>query len=271
MDEFVNETRQRIGREFTQDEEKEIKRQRRLIKNRESAFASRQRKKAEIDELVIQKDQLMQQMDELRAKDERIRELEKENQLLRAEVHSLRAIVAEQPAGFGQTFASLSDYASSVSHSVKRVLSVGDSRNGQQVKIKSEQFGGVYMLIFLFSFALFFATPFSRPLDVPVKFPSDTVFVFNQNAPVIADEKRTAFPSPLALDGTSAIMRKTFGLQPDDRPVEILQVQNRSTDSHLIDTHSTSNNLTSPLQSFTVSPLVHSIYTFDEKRRFPAN
>lgn len=65
MQEYESELRR--TRELTPEEEKDIKRQKRLIKNRESALASRTRKKAHIDELQTQITEIKQQKDELAA------------------------------------------------------------------------------------------------------------------------------------------------------------------------------------------------------------
>jgi len=88
FEDFVNQVSE--VRELTAYEKNEIKRQRRLIKNRESAQASRQRKKSHIDELERKVKELGGE--NLHLKD-RLCSLDKENSYLRTEVAHLQSIV----------------------------------------------------------------------------------------------------------------------------------------------------------------------------------
>jgi len=77
-------------RELTQSEKNELKRQRRLIKNRESAQASRQRKKSHIDDLERRVKDLASENIVLKDK---ISSLDNENINLKNEIAHLQAIV----------------------------------------------------------------------------------------------------------------------------------------------------------------------------------
>jgi len=77
-------------RDLSQSEKNEIKRQRRLIKNRESAQASRQRKKSHIDELERKVKDLGNENIHLK---EKISSLDHENTYLKKELTQLQAFV----------------------------------------------------------------------------------------------------------------------------------------------------------------------------------
>lgn len=77
---------------LTPEEEKELKRQRRLIKNRESAQASRERKKIYIQGLEKKVDGLAQEFNDLQG---HVLTLEEENELLRQRLKMLGEVVEE--------------------------------------------------------------------------------------------------------------------------------------------------------------------------------
>ncbi|EFC48037.1 basic leucine zipper domain-containing protein [Naegleria gruberi] len=80
------------GKALTPEEEKELKRQRRLIKNRESAQASRERKKIYIQGLEKKVDGLAQEFNELQG---HVVSLEEENEILRQRLKMLGEHVEE--------------------------------------------------------------------------------------------------------------------------------------------------------------------------------
>jgi chromosome segregation ATPase len=82
-------------RTLTPEEQKRFKRQRRLIKNRESAQLSRMRKKAYVDELERQIADLKEEKDEIRR---RADNAERQLAQARAETAQLRALLAQNPA-----------------------------------------------------------------------------------------------------------------------------------------------------------------------------
>lgn len=82
-------------RALTPAENREIKRQRRLIKNRESAQQSRKRKKDKVGDLEGQVSQLETVNEERKAK---LDEVQAENVILKAEVSQLVSVIKDSPA-----------------------------------------------------------------------------------------------------------------------------------------------------------------------------
>lgn len=124
-------------RPLTAIEEKEVKRQRRLIKNRESAHASRQRRREYMEELEAQINELKDERDSLRADNCRLRE---QNAQLREQVAMLEKQVQQQ--------STLRDLWHSMTSLRKTTLA---SSAGAKA-------AGVCLLIVLFSFGLFLNT-----------------------------------------------------------------------------------------------------------------
>ena len=153
LDAFVEQKRVEIARDFTPEEVKEIKRQRRLIKNRESALASRLRKKAELDQLS---NEVNQRLRILQEKDARIAHLEKENDQLRHEVGLLRALVGERPIdGHSDAISrTLSQTFTSIGQQARGLFSV-DGRNDR----RKPSSNSLYLMAILFSFAFFIGLP----------------------------------------------------------------------------------------------------------------
>jgi hypothetical protein len=129
-------------RPLTYAEEKELKRQKRLIKNRESAQASRQRKKSYIDELEAE-----------------IKKLKQENTLLSSQVHGL----SSENKGLREELQKIQTLLKKTGTTIINTLtpktlpvqtpSLGSvSPRGPTQKAKA----GVCLLILLFSFGLFF-------------------------------------------------------------------------------------------------------------------
>lgn len=88
MQQYVEELRR--TRDLTQEEEKDLKRQKRLIKNRESALASRTRKKAHVEELQQQISEIQNEKKELA---DSVSALSGENEQLKQQVVHLQNIV----------------------------------------------------------------------------------------------------------------------------------------------------------------------------------
>jgi len=92
IDEFEREITSK--RSLTPAERKEMKRQRRLIKNRESAQQSRQRKKGRVDEL----EHVVEELNGVnKSLNEKLNNLEAESTILRAEVAQLVGVIRESP------------------------------------------------------------------------------------------------------------------------------------------------------------------------------
>jgi len=149
------------SRELSSEEQKELKRQRRLIKNRESAQASRQRKKDYIDQL---EEKVAKLTSDNVAMKERITALQTENKSLKDEVIYLHSVIKKNP-GLSSLFQGM-NYLGKVSKQ-------GYSNN---VKV-----AGVCLMIILFSFGLFFnsnntpALPFNSVREpIPEVLPSST-------------------------------------------------------------------------------------------------
>jgi chromosome segregation ATPase len=83
-------------------EEKDLRRQRRLIKNRESASLSRQRRKEHMDDLEVQVAGLNAENDQLKA---RVEQLSAENVALRERLHYYEG--KEQSPSLGERFRKL--------------------------------------------------------------------------------------------------------------------------------------------------------------------
>jgi hypothetical protein len=126
-------------RDLTSEERKELKRQRRLIKNRESAQASRQRKKNYMETLEQQVATLNGENNRLR---EHITALSTENKSLKDEVIYLHDMIKKTP-GLSTLFTAGANYMASFS-------------KGQQNLSANVKSAGLCLMILLFSFGLFF-------------------------------------------------------------------------------------------------------------------
>jgi len=127
-------------RSLTGDEQKELKWQKRLVKNRESAQASRSRKKSKIDELEGVINQMNKEQQTYNAE---ITQLEASNKSLKEEVVHLHNLIKQSPA--------LSNLWNNID-AIKRKTIDKDPKKGHN-NIKA---AGMVLLIVLFSFNLFF-------------------------------------------------------------------------------------------------------------------
>ena len=123
LDEYVNS----LSRPLTIDEEKQLKRQRRLIKNRESAQLSRQKKKQYVEDLERKVQTLTAQNENLQ---NQVGQLSEANQQLGEQVTYLQNFIQEQ----------------------------GHQLPSQQLFNKNTAAtAGICMFVILFSFGLFFS------------------------------------------------------------------------------------------------------------------
>lgn len=129
-------------RELTADEKKELKKQRRLIKNRESAQASRQRKKSYIEKLEQKVQSLATTNATLK---QQITSLQSENNSLKEEVVYLQNVIKKTP-GLSTLFNTGINY----------VASLAKQQQHQPNLQNNVRAAGVCLLILLFSFGLFF-------------------------------------------------------------------------------------------------------------------
>jgi len=140
------------SRPLTFAEEKELKRLRRLIKNRESAQASRQRKKCYIDELEAEVSKLKQENNILTSQ---VNNLYTENRSLKEELQKLHTLVKKTGTGLISSLLPKSVFVQNQSKSTEHAVGVSSiSTRGPSQKAKA----GACLLILLFSFGLFFNT-----------------------------------------------------------------------------------------------------------------
>jgi len=140
---------------FSPDQVKEIKKQRRMLKNRLSAHESRMRKKNHIDELEAQIAEINKDRDELRQK---VDQLNTENQLLKKEVDVLRKETADntviQSVLNGVSNLSTSSEPTTVPiRSDKQRVHTSSRPSSPGGSIKTM---GVCLAVVLFSFGMFF-------------------------------------------------------------------------------------------------------------------
>jgi hypothetical protein len=161
--EFEEYVRQLMAqRQLSPEEMKELKRQRRLIKNRESAQASRQRKKNYVETLEAQVTNLATENANLK---ERITSLSTENARLKEEVMFLNDLIKKTP-GLSTMFNS----------SLQMLSAVDASPNGkqtQQLISTNAKAAGLVLLVLLFSFGLFF-NPSQLQQQQPLPLPWDS-------------------------------------------------------------------------------------------------
>eukprot|EP01129_Flabellula_baltica_P003376 TRINITY_DN1314_c0_g1_i1.p1 TRINITY_DN1314_c0_g1~~TRINITY_DN1314_c0_g1_i1.p1 ORF type:complete len:423 (-),score=103.62 TRINITY_DN1314_c0_g1_i1:105-1373(-) len=151
FEEFVN--RLNFGRELSKTEEKEIKRQRRLIKNREYAQEARKKKKQYVNEMEGRVNELTDENDQLKA---RVEELEMEVGMLRnkiseyEKIHDTSSTTSEDSDYGSVDTTSPENYSFQVypDNNMELGLDQGWSFSGFQ--------NGVFLMVFLFSFAIFF-------------------------------------------------------------------------------------------------------------------
>jgi len=130
-------------RPLSHAEEKEVKLQRRLIKNRESAQASRQRKKAHVDELEAQIHILKQHNSQLSTQ---VNQLVHENKSLREELQKLHTLVKKTVVG---------NVIPDV-QAMRPIQPKHPEQHGSHATPAAKANAGVCLLIVLFSFGLFF-------------------------------------------------------------------------------------------------------------------
>jgi len=134
---FEDYVKQLEGNKKLSDEEKrELKRQRRLIKNRESAQASRQRKKSHVDDLEKKVMNLTKENSDLFHK---VTNLTKENEQLKTEVTYLQNMISK------------SGFMDLISTGVKKVKSLQND-----VKSSSVKTTGIAFCVLLFTFGFLF-------------------------------------------------------------------------------------------------------------------
>eukprot|EP01097_Dermamoeba_algensis_P002782 TRINITY_DN2101_c0_g1_i1.p1 TRINITY_DN2101_c0_g1~~TRINITY_DN2101_c0_g1_i1.p1 ORF type:complete len:484 (-),score=94.25 TRINITY_DN2101_c0_g1_i1:54-1505(-) len=162
LENFVNSIK--MTRALTEEEKKEISRQRRLIKNRESAMASRIRKKSHVDELEKQVEELKHKNLQLQS---RVTLLELQNKQLQQQVESLATKNAEasttEPIGIktenkSSSPGSIDVHIPFLTDFDERLDKVTNSSVwGSGFKTNSmKATSGICLFILLFSFGLFF-------------------------------------------------------------------------------------------------------------------
>lgn len=138
-------------RQLTNDDQKELKRQKRLIKNRESAQLSRERKRAYIDQLEARIAQLMADNGQLKADNTNLRQV--------LSLYEPDGVKVEQPQDI------IAHGKAPSQHQIKmgNLLSIGSRSTATAT-------AGVCLLIVLFSFGLFMNV--NKPGSVVTRFPT---------------------------------------------------------------------------------------------------
>lgn len=141
-------TRLQAVRDLTAEEKKEVKRQRRLIKNRESAQASRQRKKSYLDKLEQKvaainsvNAQLREQLSAMQSSN---RALAADNKSLKDQVAHLQSVIQKTPG------------LSSLIQSGTRLVTATQSDSHAVSRGSNARTAGVCLLVLLFSFGILF-------------------------------------------------------------------------------------------------------------------
>jgi len=120
-------------RKLTPDEVRDVKRQRRLIKNRESAQASRVRRKCQLEEMERQIEEMQRERDQLR---EQVSHLQQDNSRLQSVIQSLSGSMSTATSQLWDAFS----------------VGGGDAPSTAAVNMKR----GVCLMVVLFSFAVLF-------------------------------------------------------------------------------------------------------------------
>jgi hypothetical protein len=176
-----------------------LKRQRRLIKNRESAQASRQRKKSYIEKLEAKVAALTTTNAQLR---DQITNVQKENGSLKQEVAYLQGMLKKTP-GLTQLFTSGINYVAGLAK--QDAIAAREPQHAQHNAPvgNNVKAAGVCLLVLLFSFGLFFPSALHNnnnklPIDMNTResaleaLPSTTrLFSNNQGMPTIS----SSFPA----------------------------------------------------------------------------
>jgi hypothetical protein len=142
-------------RPLTDEERKQLKKQKRLIKNRESAQLSRQRKKVYLEDLEVKVSRLTEENDEIRRS---LSSLSEENRRVKEELFYWKHLVMKSNE------APSAPVAQGVSpHSAVPLSLVSGQKktNGKQ----NLKMSGLYLLIVLLSFGLFFNS--KKDLNLP--------------------------------------------------------------------------------------------------------
>lgn len=138
-------------RPLSQEEEKDIKRQRRLIKNRESAQMSRERKKHMVDDMRDKVSALQNENSRLAT---RVTELNAENKTLKEEVLQLQSVINK---------------SSFLTQLLKNVTSIKSKSAQQSLSVISNKAkaAGICLMVVLFTFGMFFNQAAVNPAFEP--------------------------------------------------------------------------------------------------------
>merc|ERR1712137_260083 len=197
LDEYI----QHLSRPLTMDEEKQLKKQRRLIKNRESAQLSRQKKKQYVEDLEIKVNRLTAEANNLRAQ---VNNLSTTNQQLEEQVNYLQTFIKNQ----GHEVP-----APPQTHSFNK---------------NTAATAGICMFVILFSFGLFFSAGSAPGAIAPIDFTPQRVYTGRTLA---------EFPEIELQNEVPQISAKRCGREFDDLPepkrprVELLDKDDVDSDS----------------------------------------
>lgn len=175
-------------RALTQEEIKDIRRQKRLIKNRESAQASRDRKRTEMEKLEEEIFHLKQQRDEALRQ---LSEMKSKVEVLETENHYMKTTIQQ------------SDVLNNVYEGVSQIQEKAIVPNDKMHLSRNVKNAGVCLFILIFSFGLFFNAQngFPRPGSI-LSHPIPNVNVRNTASPslnAIGTRSRTLLSKVQAL------------------------------------------------------------------------
>jgi len=156
FEKWVEQKKIEFGRELTAEEDKDIRRQRRLIKNRESAQYSREKRKNHLAELEAQVKKLSQENGDLNSK---VRELTEENHSLKDQVRKLNNLLGQKKKNAPSSPTISSPSTSSSRSPLSKLFTINKPGIVSQ-SAGALASGTVYLLMILLSFGLIF-----NPID----------------------------------------------------------------------------------------------------------
>eukprot|EP00026_Physarum_polycephalum_P006809 Phypoly_transcript_06861.p1 GENE.Phypoly_transcript_06861~~Phypoly_transcript_06861.p1 ORF type:complete len:286 (+),score=100.26 Phypoly_transcript_06861:752-1609(+) len=212
IEEYVAEIKSK--RTLTAAEEKDLKKQRRLVKNREYASQSRSRKKQFVDELEKQLEAARAETEEVKKQNKALMD---ENKLLKRQLGCIAETIKKSQLNAGKEIAAsssgatptpLSASSGSIATSVFDKLKIG---HGRSVAAASKGFSACVLAIFfmVFTFAAFW--------DNEANFAKHDVPTFRGSRTLFAEDL-SYFESEGVWEAASALLRQSWEASADYLP-----------------------------------------------------